>query len=134
VLGVDAPGRGGRAQVGVERPRVGALGASCTGEWPFSFMQPVLSPIAVISTTSSGVRATSRGTARPARRAWTRRYATAAVLGEPSKPDAAINRSKSLWTVTFEQPGFQTEWRSVTAPQGSTGCIRRRARAGLVKY
>jgi hypothetical protein len=25
-----------------------------------------------------------------------------------------INRSKPLWTVTFEQPGFQTEVQSVT--------------------
>ena len=33
---------------------------------------------------------------------------------EPSQSDP-INRSKPLWTVTFEQPGFQTEVRSVAA-------------------
>jgi serine/threonine protein kinase len=39
---------------------------------------------------------------------------TAAVLGEAGSQSDPINRSKPLWTVTFEQPGFQTQVRSVT--------------------
>ncbi len=35
------------------------------------------------------------------------------VLGDASGSDP-INRSKLLWTVTFEQPGFQTQVRSVS--------------------
>jgi serine/threonine protein kinase len=35
------------------------------------------------------------------------------VLGDASGSDP-INRSNPLWTVTFEQPGFQTQMRSVT--------------------
>jgi hypothetical protein len=35
------------------------------------------------------------------------------VLGDASGSDP-INRSNRLWTVTFEQPGFQTQMRSVT--------------------
>ncbi len=38
----------------------------------------------------------------------------ASVLGEAGSGTDPINRSKPLWTVTFEQPGFQTEVRSVT--------------------
>ncbi len=40
---------------------------------------------------------------------------TAYVLGEAGSQSDPINRSKPLWTVTFEQPGFQTEVRSVTS-------------------
>jgi serine/threonine protein kinase, bacterial len=39
---------------------------------------------------------------------------TASVLGDAGSQRDPINRSKPLWTVTFEQPGFQTEVRSVT--------------------
>lgn len=39
---------------------------------------------------------------------------TASVLGEAGSQSDPINRSKPLWTVTFEQPGFQTQVRSVT--------------------
>jgi hypothetical protein len=39
---------------------------------------------------------------------------TAVVLGDAGSQTDPINRSKPLWTVTFEQPGFQTEVRSVT--------------------
>ena len=39
---------------------------------------------------------------------------TASVLGEAGSETDPINRSRPLWTVTFEQPGFQTEVRSVT--------------------
>jgi serine/threonine-protein kinase len=39
---------------------------------------------------------------------------TAAVLGDAGSQTDPINRSKPLWTVTFEQPGFQTQVRSVT--------------------
>ena len=39
---------------------------------------------------------------------------TASVLGDAGSQTDPINRSKPLWTVTFEQPGFQTEVRSVT--------------------
>jgi serine/threonine-protein kinase len=39
---------------------------------------------------------------------------TASVLGEAGSQTDPINRSKPLWTVTFEQPGFQTQMRSVT--------------------
>jgi hypothetical protein len=39
---------------------------------------------------------------------------TASVLGEAGSGTDPINRSQPLWTVTFEQPGFQTEVRSVT--------------------
>ena len=35
------------------------------------------------------------------------------VLGDASGNDP-INRTNPLWTVTFEQPGFQTQMRSVT--------------------
>lgn len=38
---------------------------------------------------------------------------TSSVLGNGSGSDP-INRSNPLWTVTFEQPGFQTQVRSVT--------------------
>lgn len=38
---------------------------------------------------------------------------TSSVLGNGSGSDP-INRSNPLWTVTFEQPGFQTQLRSVT--------------------
>ena len=36
------------------------------------------------------------------------------VLGDAGTQTDPINRSKPLWTVTFEQPGFQTQIRSVT--------------------
>ena len=39
---------------------------------------------------------------------------TAAVLGDAGSQTDPINRSKPLWTVTFEQPGFQIQVRSVT--------------------
>ena len=39
---------------------------------------------------------------------------TAAVLGDAGSQTDPINRSKPLWTVTFEQPGFQIHVRSVT--------------------
>ena len=39
---------------------------------------------------------------------------TASVIGEAGSQSDPINRSKPLWAVTFEQPGFQTEVRSVT--------------------
>ena len=39
---------------------------------------------------------------------------TASVLGDAGSQSDPINRSKPLWTVTFEQPGFQTQVRSVT--------------------
>jgi len=39
---------------------------------------------------------------------------TPSVLGEAGSETDPINRSRPLWTVTFEQPGFQTEVRSVT--------------------
>ena len=38
----------------------------------------------------------------------------ASVLGDAGSQTDPINRSKPLWTVTFEQPGFQTKVRSVT--------------------
>lgn len=39
---------------------------------------------------------------------------SASVLMEAGSGSDPINRSKPLWTVTFEQPGFQTQVRSVT--------------------
>jgi serine/threonine-protein kinase len=38
----------------------------------------------------------------------------ASVLGDAGSQSDPINRSKPLWTVTFEQPGFQTQVRTVT--------------------
>jgi hypothetical protein len=38
----------------------------------------------------------------------------ASVLGDAGGQSDPINRSKPLWTITFEQPGFQTQVRSVT--------------------
>ena len=40
---------------------------------------------------------------------------TASVLMEAGSRSDPIDRSKPLWTVTFEQPGFQTQVRSVTS-------------------
>lgn len=39
---------------------------------------------------------------------------TAYVLGDAGSQTDPVNRSKPSWTVTFEQPGFQTQVQSVT--------------------
>jgi hypothetical protein len=39
---------------------------------------------------------------------------TAYVLGDAGSRADPVNRSKPLWTVTFEQPGFETQVRSVS--------------------
>jgi hypothetical protein len=39
---------------------------------------------------------------------------TAYILGDAGSQTDPVNRSKPLWTVTFEQPGFQTQVRSVS--------------------
>jgi hypothetical protein len=39
---------------------------------------------------------------------------SASVLMEAGSGSDPINRSKPLWAVTFEQPGFQTQVRSVS--------------------
>ena len=44
----------------------------------------------------------------------TGRRSAGASLGDAGSQSDPINRSKPLWTVTFEQSGFQTEVRSVT--------------------
>ena len=97
--------------------RSGRSSPSCAGFAPFSAMQPVLSPIARISATSSSRRAAARRAAPPVRPAWPR-------SGRPPACASWIRVGTTHSTAGWARFHWQASWIGVSRARSAIGRTR----------
>ena len=88
LIGLDPPPARRLLSSGVSSQRSGSSGPSWSGTPPFSFMQPLLSPIDATVATSSGLSRMSRGTAASSARFCLDRLGGLARLLDQGRDDA----------------------------------------------